>query len=69
MTYIVYTGMGDEKMDNYINGLNDEEVNERVINGQTNKPVESGSKSVKQIIFENTFTYFNIERDFTWDFM
>ena len=60
MTYIVYTGMGDEKMDNYINGLNDEEVNERVINGQTNKPVESGSKSVKQIIFENTFTYFNL---------
>ena len=60
MTYIVYTGMGDEKMDNYINGLNDEEVNERVINGQTNKPVESGSKTVKQIIFENTFTYFNL---------
>ncbi|MBR6726392.1 MAG: HAD-IC family P-type ATPase [Clostridia bacterium] len=41
-------------------GLNDEQVLDRIINGHSNIPVESPSKTVGQIIASNVFTYFNL---------
>ncbi|MDE5834968.1 MAG: hypothetical protein K2H26_05560, partial [Ruminococcus sp.] len=41
------------------NGLSQEQVSQRMAEGFDNKPVESPSKSVKEIISENVFTYFN----------
>ena len=40
-------------------GLNDIQVNERIEQGLTNKPVESSEKSNARIVKENVFTYFN----------
>jgi len=40
-------------------GLTSEQVSQRLADGLDNKPVESPSKSVKEIISENVFTYFN----------
>ncbi len=40
-------------------GLTPEQVSQRLADGLDNKPVESPSKSVKEIISENVFTYFN----------
>lgn len=40
-------------------GLTPEQVSQRLTDGFDNKPVESPSKSVKEIISENVFTYFN----------
>lgn len=42
-----------------INGLSKEEVNERVRKGKVNYDTTTPSKSVKQILVENTFTLFN----------
>ena len=41
-------------------GLTRAQVNERLAGGWDNKPVESPTKTVKQIIYSNVFTYFNI---------
>jgi cation-transporting ATPase E len=41
-------------------GLNDEQVLDRIVNGHSNIPVESPSKTVGQIIASNVFTYFNL---------
>ena len=41
-------------------GLTMAQVNERLAGGWDNKPVESPTKTVKQIIYSNVFTYFNI---------
>ena len=41
-------------------GLNREQVQEYVRNGWTNRPVEPPSKTVKEIIKSNVFTYFNL---------
>ena len=41
-------------------GLNRNEVRQRFEKGQVNIPVESPSKTVKQIIYSNIFTYFNM---------
>ncbi len=41
-------------------GLSSEEAALRMQQGRNNKPVESASKTVKQIIFSNVFTYFNL---------
>lgn len=41
-------------------GLSSTQVKERVEAGQDNKPVESPSKTVKEIIADNVFTYFNL---------
>ena len=41
-------------------GLSPAQVSERMRNGQYNKPVESPTKSIKQIILSNVFTYFNL---------
>ncbi len=41
-------------------GLNDEQVAERVEAGQVNLPVAPPTKTVRQIIFSNVFTYFNL---------
>lgn len=41
-------------------GLSSEQVQERMESGCVNTPVEPPSKSVKQIIFSNIFTYFNL---------
>ena len=38
-------------------GLTPEQVSQRLADGLDNKPVESPSKSVKEIISENVFTY------------
>ena len=45
-------------MDN-IKGLSKEEVKERINAGKVNYDTTTPSKSIKQIIFENTFTLFN----------
>lgn len=42
-----------------INGLSEEEVAERVENGRINGDPNVKTKSVKQIFFENIFTFFN----------
>lgn len=41
-------------------GLSEAQVRERVEAGLDNKPVESPSKSVKEIFADNVFTYFNL---------
>lgn len=41
------------------NGLSTSEVNERIKNGQKNDPLKPLTRSIKQIIFDNTFTLFN----------
>lgn len=41
-------------------GLTSEQVVERKAEGLDNKPVESPSKTVKEIIADNVFTYFNL---------
>jgi len=41
-------------------GLNSMQVQERMKSGCVNTPVEPPTKSVKQIIFSNIFTYFNL---------
>ena len=41
-------------------GLTKEEVQQRTEAGQVNTPVDSATKSVKEIIISNTFTYFNL---------
>jgi len=43
-----------------IRGLTSQEVAERTAAGRVNTPVESPSKSIKQIILTNVFTYFNL---------
>ena len=43
-----------------IRGLSDEEVRRLTAEGKVNVSCESPSKSVKQIIFSNIFTYFNL---------
>ena len=42
------------------NGLTTEQVEERIAAGKTNISVDSTSKTVKQIVKENVFTYFNL---------
>lgn len=42
-----------------INGLSSKEVYERINNGLINYDTTTPSKSIKQILFENTFTLFN----------
>ncbi len=42
------------------NGLSEEEVTSRTALGQTNAPVSSTDETLKDIIFENVFTYFNL---------
>ena len=41
-------------------GLTKEEVEQRFYEGKINTPVDSATKSVKEIIISNTFTYFNL---------
>lgn len=41
-------------------GLTASQVRERVENGYTNAPIEPPTKTVKQILFTNIFTYFNM---------
>lgn len=43
-----------------ITGLSDEEVKKRYSNGQHNSPPDDLTRSIKQIIIENTFTLFNL---------
>ncbi|MCI2049895.1 MAG: cation-translocating P-type ATPase [Lachnospiraceae bacterium] len=40
-------------------GLSDKEVQERIREGKVNVQPDTSAKSVKDIVFENTFTYFN----------
>ena len=42
-----------------INGLTKKEVEKRIQEGKTNKTAEIRRRSVKKIIFDNTFTFFN----------
>ena len=42
------------------NGLTSAQVSQRMRDGFYNKPVDSPSKSVKEIIADNVFTYFNL---------
>ncbi|HIR28875.1 MAG TPA: cation-translocating P-type ATPase [Candidatus Choladousia intestinigallinarum] len=41
-------------------GLTEEQVQERISYGAVNAPVESPSKSTKEIVYSNVFTYFNL---------
>ncbi|MGM9971480.1 MAG: HAD-IC family P-type ATPase [Anaeroplasmataceae bacterium] len=41
-------------------GLSKEQVEERILTGYTNRKPNSNSKSIKNIIFTNVFTFFNI---------
>ena len=41
-------------------GLTTEQVSKRVAEGADNRPVDSPSKSVRDIIADNVFTYFNL---------
>lgn len=41
-------------------GLSEREVEERIQQGKQNTPVEAPSKSVKEIVLTNIFTYFNL---------
>ena len=41
-------------------GLTSEQVAQRKAEGYDNKPVQSPSKTTKEIIADNTFTYFNL---------
>lgn len=41
-------------------GLSKEQVEEKILRGQINTPVEAPSKTVKEIVFTNVFTYFNL---------
>ncbi|MBQ6262889.1 MAG: HAD-IC family P-type ATPase [Clostridia bacterium] len=54
---------GNRAVKSYISGtagLSAAQVSERMRNGQDNKPVQSPTKTVKEIIFSNVFTYFNL---------
>lgn len=42
------------------NGLTSEQVKQRMNEGLDNKPVEAPSKTVKEILYDNIFTYFNL---------
>lgn len=44
----------------YEDGLTEEQVGERISRGWTNVPVDPPSKTTKEIIYDNTFTYFNL---------
>ena len=44
----------------YQTGLTNEQVAERVSKGQTNVTPNTNNKTIKSIIFENIFTFFNI---------
>ena len=41
-------------------GLNDDQVNQRILEGFVNYKPKSTSKSIPQILFQNIFTFFNI---------
>lgn len=41
-------------------GLNTEQIDQRIVGGFINLPVDPPSKTVKEIIFTNVFTYFNL---------
>ena len=41
-------------------GLSAAQVSERMLNGQDNKAVQSPTKTIREIIFSNVFTYFNL---------
>ncbi|MCR5786557.1 MAG: HAD-IC family P-type ATPase [Acholeplasmatales bacterium] len=41
-------------------GLSDEQVNQRILEGFSNFKPKSSSKSIPQILFQNIFTFFNI---------
>ena len=41
-------------------GLSASQVRQRIAEGLDNKPVESPSKTVKEILADNIFTYFNL---------
>lgn len=49
-----------EEERNHMQGLTKEEVQQRIEAGQVNTPVDSATKSLKEIIISNTFTYFNL---------
>lgn len=44
----------------YTKGLTENQVQNRLANGLTNKSVAAPSKTIKQIVTSNTFTYFNL---------
>lgn len=44
----------------YQTGLNQDQVEERVLKGQTNASPNTNSKTIRSIICENVFTFFNI---------
>lgn len=44
----------------YKTGLNEQQVQEHRLHGWTNKAVDPPSKTVKEIVHENVFTYFNL---------
>lgn len=50
----------ENKSVNKINGLTDEQVNDRIKSNLTNIEVKAQSKSVLEIITSNVFTYFNL---------
>ncbi len=50
----------EEETEKILGGLTSEDVQDRMKQGLVNTPVESPTKSVRQIVLSNIFTYFNI---------
>ena len=50
----------DRSIENMESGLNEKEVSIRIKGGYQNKSMKKLEKSTGEIIFKNTFTFFNI---------
>lgn len=52
--------MRRNEKDNALRGLSSDEVNYRIEHGLINTPVKSGTRTIREIIHENVFTFFNL---------
>lgn len=52
--------MRKDETDNALRGLTSDEVNYRIGHGLVNTPVKSGTRTIREIIHENVFTFFNL---------
>lgn len=52
--------MKKQETDNVLRGLSSDEVNYRISRGLINTPVKSGTRTIREIIHENVFTFFNL---------
>ena len=52
--------MRKDETDNALRGLTSDEVNYRIGHGLVNTSVKSGTRTIREIIHENVFTFFNL---------